>query len=34
MLAERIAAQAWYHRTIPDRVGGTVIVHDPNKVLG
>ncbi|HEX7739406.1 MAG TPA: RDD family protein [Marmoricola sp.] len=23
-----------HHRTIPDRVGGTVIVHDPNKVLG
>ena len=22
------------HRTIPDRIGGTIIVHDPNKVLG
>ena len=22
------------NRTIPDRIGGTVIVHDPNKVLG
>ena len=22
------------HRTIPDRIGGTIIVHDPGKVLG
>jgi uncharacterized RDD family membrane protein YckC len=22
------------HRTIPDRIGGTIVVHDPGKVLG
>jgi uncharacterized RDD family membrane protein YckC len=22
------------NRTIPDRIGGTIVVHDPNKVLG